>query len=165
MRQASHASTFGRQRKSLAMLRRVPALTLLAFLFTSGISSAQDAASFKVVANASNSVSSLTETEVSRLLLKKTTKWAASGAKVLPVDQLEKSSVRQTFSQEVHGKDVRAIKSYWQTQLFAGRATPPPELASDAEVLSYVRSNASAIGYVSKGAVVGDGVKIVDVTG
>ena len=124
---------------------------------------AQTGRSFKTVANQSTQVSEMSRVEVSRLFLKKKTLWAR-GEKVLPVDQLPKSSVRIDFSKVVHRKHVDAIKSYWQVKLFSGTATPPPELASDEEVLSYIRSNAGAIGYVSKGAAVGDGVKVVDIT-
>lgn len=163
MRETDMLASAARKKRLPGVTRRVLVLTLSGLLFAAGPSTAQGAAVFKVVVQASNSVSSLPEKEVSRLFLKKTIKWAG-GIKVLPVDQLEKSTVREAFSREVHGKDVRAIKSYWQTMLFAGRATPPPELASDAEILSYVRSNSGAIGYVSKGTGVGDGVKVVTIS-
>lgn len=147
------------------MIKGLPGICAgLGLLLMAGVSSAQSASPFKVIVNASNAVSSLTKVRASRLFLKKTTKWD-SGGKVQPVDQLKSSSLRQAFSEQIHDKDVRSVDSYWQTQLFAGRATPPPELASDAEVLSYVRSNAGAIGYVAEGAVLGDGVRVVEIEG
>lgn len=146
------------------MIKRVQVLTLLGFLLVAGVSAPQDSSAFKVVVNSSSSVSALTKARVSRLFLKKVTRWD-NNSKVLPVDQLEKSAVRQAFSREIHNKDVTAIKSYWNTALFAGRATPPPELASDEEILSYVRSNAGAIGYVARSTSVGEDVKVVEVTG
>ncbi len=145
-------------------MKQLTILLAAGFLLLADTGQAQAADSFKLVVHSTNSVSSLTQDKTSRLFLKKTTRWD-SGDKVLPVDQLKKSSLRETFSQAVHGKDVRSIESYWQTQIFAGRATPPPELASDAEVLDYVRSNAGAIGYVSQNATVGDGVKVVKISG
>ena len=63
----------------------------------------------------------------------------------------------------VHGKKVSSVKSYWQTMIFSGRATPPPELDSDRQVLDYVRGKPGAIGYVSAGATLGNGVKALRV--
>lgn len=146
------------------MIKRVSVQTFLAAFLLAGVCPAQDASAFKVVVNSSSSVSSLTKARASQLFLKKVTRWD-NGGKILPVDQLKSSPARQAFSQEIHDKDVRAIESYWQTQIFAGRATPPPELASDAEILDYVKSRAGAIGYVSQGATLGDGVKVVNITG
>ena len=42
-------------------------------------------------------------------------------------------------------------------QIFSGRANPPPARASDADVLTYVRSNPGAIGYVAGGVELGSG--------
>ena len=146
------------------MMRKLLIITLLLAAIGPGSPlAAQGGASFKVVVNASNPAAAMSRAEVSRLFLKKTTRWER-GNKVLPVDQLPRSSVRVAFSQAVHRKDVDKIKSYWQAQLFSGKATPPAELASDADILDYVRRNAGAIGYVSKSAV-GDGVKVLEVTG
>lgn len=138
-------------------------IALVASLLTSRLP-AQQPQTFRVVVSSSNPLASLTRAQVSQLFLKKVTRWD-HGGKVLPVDQLEKSATREAFSVRIHGRDVRAIKSYWQVQLFSGIATPPPELSTDAEVLSYVRSNANAIAYVSRNAAVGDGIKVLDVTG
>lgn len=144
-------------------MQRILQLTIPGLLWLAAATAAQDAPAFKVVVQAANPVDSLTRAQVSQLLLKKTTRWT-DGSKALPVDQLKKSALRQAFSQEIHGKDVRAIEAYWQGLIFTGRGTPPPELASDAEVLSYVSSKSAAIGYVSKAATLGDGVKVVTIT-
>ena len=146
-------------------MRRIFILSLLVSLSALALPlTAQTGGPFKVVVHPSNPVSQMSAAEVSRHFLKRTTRWPVGG-KVLPVDQLPGSAVRIDFSKAVHRKKVDAVKSYWQAQLFSGTATPPPELSSDAEVLSYVRSNAGAIGYVSRSATVGDGVKVVEVTG
>jgi ABC-type phosphate transport system substrate-binding protein len=118
------------------------------------------AASYKLVAHASNPVSSLSAAQVERLFLKKVTRWD-DGSEVQPVDLAADSPVRSAFSRDLLGKDVAAIKSYWQKMIFSGRATPPPELSTDAQVLEFVRSNPGAIGYVSAGTAVGDGVEVI----
>ena len=78
-----------------------------------------------------------------------------------PVDLAEASGIRKAFSSEVVGKDVATVRSYWQQQLFTGRGVPPVVKASDAEVLAFVASRPGAIGYVSAGAALPDGVKAV----
>jgi ABC-type phosphate transport system substrate-binding protein len=143
-----------------AILRLLPALAVVAFVAIAVTSPAR-AASFKLVVNASNPVESLSIDQVEKLFLKKTTRWD-TGGEVQPVDLADGSSVRATFSEEILGKDVPAVKSYWQRMIFSGRATPPPELSSDAEVLDFVRSNRGAVGYVGSGTAVGAGVKTVD---
>ena len=95
--------------------------------------------------------------EASKLFLKKRSKWN-HGAEVQPVELPGSSSVRGSFTQEIHNKKPAAISAYWQKLIFAGRATPPPEKGSDAEVIAYVQANPGAIGYVSSGASVSGGL-------
>jgi ABC-type phosphate transport system substrate-binding protein len=117
---------------------------------------------FQIVVSASNSISSIPTAQLTRLFLKKTTTWS-NGLKVVPVDQRRNSTVREAFSQRVHGKDASNIISYWQRQIFSGKASPPPEVSSDREVLEFIRRNSGAIGYVSSGTSLGGGVKAVRV--
>jgi ABC-type phosphate transport system substrate-binding protein len=126
-----------------------------------GATVAAQAASYKVVANNSVPVSSLSKKAASDLFLKKTTKWEG-GAPAVPVDQLESSAIRQALSKDVHGKTAAAVKSYWNQQIFSGRDVPPIEKRSDAEVLAFVRATPGAIGYVSDGAAT-DGVHVLTV--
>ncbi len=120
------------------------------------------AQAFKVIVNTANPVSSLTKADASKLFLKKSSKWD-HGAEVQPVELPGSSSIRGSFTQEIHNKKPAAISAYWQKLIFAGRATPPPEKGSDAEVVAYVQANPGAIGYVSSGASV-SGVKVVEIT-
>ena len=120
------------------------------------------ATEFVVVVNAANPVSSLSREDASKLFLKKTMKWS-TGAEVVPVDLPEGSAVRDAFTKGVLKKSVGAVKSYWQQQIFSGRGVPPTEKTSDAEVVSFVRSNPHAIGYVSAATAVGSAVKVVTV--
>ncbi len=125
------------------------------------LGSAHAQVGFRVIVNPANPVTSLRETEVARLFLKKTAAWP-TGAPVAAVDQERTSSVRRVFSLEVHAKDPDAIVAHWQTMVFSGRDTPPPVKASDASVVDFVRANPGAIGYVSEAADVA-GVKVVAV--
>lgn len=118
--------------------------------------------SFIVVVNEANPTTALPRSAVAQLFLKRAM-WG-DGQRVLPVDQPEDSETRRDFTQLVHRKSVMAIRSYWQQQIFSGRDVPPPEKTTDREVLAFVRANPNAIGYVAASAVIGDGVKILNLT-
>jgi ABC-type phosphate transport system substrate-binding protein len=117
------------------------------------------AAGYKVVVNNANGASSVPKKDLAQLFMKKTARWS-DGTPVVAVDQTEKSSVRERFTQEVHGKSVSAVKSYWQQQIFSGRDVPPVEKASDAQVIAFVKQNPGAVGYVGE-SVDTAGVKVV----
>jgi len=125
--------------------------TLLGLLLATLLPVAAAAAEFIVVVNSSNAVGSLSRSEASRLFLRSTTQWK-NGDSVKPVDQTKSSPVRAAFTKEILGRSMGAIDQYWTQSVFSGRAVPPPEKRSDAEVLAYVRENPGAIGYVSPGA-------------
>ena len=117
---------------------------------------------FQLIVHPSNPVDSLPSERVSAIFRKKISRWE-NGKRTLPVDQAPKSKVRENFSNAIHGKSVSAIKSYWQREVFAGREVPPPQKASDAEVIAYVASHPDAIGYVSTNASTSK-VKTISVT-
>jgi len=119
------------------------------------------AQSYKIIVNTSNSVTSLTKAEVSNYLLKKRSTWSG-GIEVAPVDLVAKSSVREAFSKEIHGKTTAQVRAYWQQSVFSGKETPPREMETDDKVIEFVKANAGAIGYVSAGANT-TGVKVITV--
>ena len=117
---------------------------------------------FKVVVNEANPSETISKQQLESLFMKKTGNWS-DGQRALPVDQAASSSTRHGFSKVIFGRDVHAIKSYWQRQIFSGRGVPPPEMASDDKVLAFVRANPGAIGYVSSNADVGSGIKVLEI--
>lgn len=123
----------------------------LALLVAASWHTAAFAAGYKVIVNNANETSSLAKKDLVQYFLKKTAKWS-NGTPVVAVDQTEKSAARERFTLEVHGKSVSAVKSYWQQQIFSGRDVPPVEKSSDAQVVSFVKQNPGAIGYVADGA-------------
>ena len=116
--------------------------------------------SFKVVVNERNSTSSMSKQALSRFFLKQTTTWI-NGMPAIPVDQAAGSEIREAFSQEIHDRDVKAVKSFWQRQIFSGRGVPPTEKTSDEEVLVFVQANPGAVGYVSVDTELREGVKVL----
>ena len=117
-------------------------------------SRAQDA--YRVIVNVANPVEALTRSEASRLFLTRTT-WD-TGDPAHAVDLAADSPVRQEFSRDVLGMSVTAALQQWKRN--AGEA--PPSVATDREVLAFVRLKRGAVGYVSQGANV-QGVKVVTI--
>jgi ABC-type phosphate transport system substrate-binding protein len=134
------------------------AAVLVTMLFSAGAAFAEG---FKIVVHPSNNLSSATKSEISDYLLKRKVTWP-NGTPVVPVDQPEKSAVRAAVLRDVFGRSASAIKSYWQQQIFSGRAIPPTEKASDQEVIAFVQASPGAIGYVSQTAEV-RGVTVITV--
>lgn len=113
---------------------------------------------YQVVVNAANPADTLSKEKLAGYFLKKVTRWG-DGVKIAVVDRSPGAAVRVAFSKSVLAKDVAAVKSFWQRQLFSGRETPPAELDSDREVLAFVAKTPGGIGYVSADADLGSGVK------
>ncbi len=141
------------------MKTKTLAVLIFTLLFTVSAS-----AGVKVVVNDKNVAAqdSMTKDQVADLFLKKSTRWS-NGQAVVPLDLTDSNKVRSEFSTSVLNKDLTAVKSYWQKMIFSGRATAPVELGSEAEVLDFVRKFPAAIGYVSDGATIPAGVKVVNV--
>jgi TonB family protein len=118
--------------------------------------SAQDG--FRIIVNPANPTTSLTKAQVSNLFLRRTVSWD-DGRPVAPVDQTE-ASVREAFARDVLGMPATTAFSQAQQAAASGRGEAPVSLASDREVLAFVRLKPGAIGYVSSAAPV-QGVKVV----
>jgi len=144
------------------MRRRIPSILVFLALLP-GIAPAQSPAEFKVIVHASNPMDSISANDLSRLFLKKETEWP-DGSPVVAVDLPPDSPVREAFSLAVHGRKVSSIKSYWQRQIFAGKAVPPTERENEAEVLVFVSRNPDAIGYIGSSFPLIDNVKVLTVT-
>ena len=139
------------------------AIVAILALIVSAVPAVAAGQNFKVVINDSNSTTSISKDVLSRCFMKQVEMWI-SGKSVVPVDQAASSETRKVFSTGIHGRDVNAIKSFWQRQIFSGRGVPPPEKASDDEVLAFVRVNPGAVGYVSSNATIGSGVRVLEIT-
>jgi len=137
-------------------MRRVLVLLLIA-----GVAVAEELP-FRVVVHESNPVVAVTRAQLSAIYTKRTRSWP-DGMEIFPVDHLPASRLRERFSRTVHGKSVAYVTRYWQRLIFSGRAVPPRELRSDAAVLTLVRSNAEAVGYVDARTPLSDGVKAIAV--
>lgn len=109
-----------------------------------------------IVVHPETEIGSITRAELSKIFLKRLRTWK-SGERAVPVDQLLGSPIRQVFSEHVHHRSVINVEVFWKRMIFSGRDVPPLELASDEEVLEYVRETPGAVGYLSSGDLDGVG--------
>lgn len=108
-----------------------------------GVSAAN--AEVVVVVHPSNPAGSMSAEQVADVFLGKSTALA-------PVDLPESSAIRGEFYQKVTGKDAAQVKAVWTRLIFTGKATPPKEVGSSADVKKTVASDPKAIGYIEKSA-------------
>jgi len=148
-------------RKEGMIMKQLRICAIAIFLILASANVWAQAKSYKIIVNPSNPVSSMSREDVSRIFLKKTTKFS-DGRSASPVDLPTGSPTRESFSKDVHGKSSSAVDAYWQQLIFSGRDIPPGQ-KSESGVLEFVRSNENAIGYVSPGADTG-GVKVITIT-
>lgn len=128
------------------------------FLALAGLAFAAQA-QVVVVVNAKSAAGNMTADQVASIFLGKSNT-LPSGAAAVAVDQPESAAVREQFYSKVTGKSSAQVKAAWSRLVFSGKATPPKELGSSAEVKKFVAGNADAIGYIEKSAVDGS-VKVV----
>lgn len=117
---------------------------------------------FVVIVNASNKARVLERRVVTDMFLKKRTQWSGNDM-ILPVDQSRGAAVRRQFSEQVLGRSVAEVRTYWNRLVFSGRGVPPPELANDDDVVKYVGKHGGAIGYVASSVKLGTDVRVVEV--
>lgn len=97
-----------------------------------------------VVVNPQNATGTLTSDQVAQYFLGKS-------SALTPID-LQDSALRTEFYKKVTEKDTAQVKSIWSKLVFTGKATPPKEVASAADVKKAVAADPKAIGYIEKSA-------------
>jgi len=129
---------------------RLPARSLLAALL-SGISLAS-AAQVVVIVNPKAADSPSAE-QVAALYLGKS--GSLPGGIRQALDLPDASPLREPFYTKATGKNAAQVKAIWARLAFSGKATPPKELPSAAQVKKHVAANADAIGYIDKASLDG----------
>ena len=140
-------------------MKRTHVIALLTALLFAVPASA--AGGFKVVVNGRQKTERLSKDEVSRIFLKKVTRWD-SGTEIRVVQPKVDSVVRHAFDPAVHKLPPAAIRAYWAQMVFSGRDVPPVEKANDEAIVDFVAENPGAIGVVSDGAALAKGVKVLE---
>lgn len=104
-------------------------------------------ADIAVVVNVDSGVNKLSERQVVDLFMGRYVAFP-NGATALPLDQPVDSKARAKFYELLTGKTVPQINAYWAKLIFSGRASPPRVAPDESKVLSMIRDNKHAIGYV-----------------
>lgn len=96
-----------------------------------------------VIVNPKAPYTTMTVEQVSQVFLGKNTA-------MNPIDQHESTPLRTEFYKKATDKDGPQVKAIWSKLIFTGKATPPREVSSNAEVKKAVASDLNAIGYIDK---------------
>ncbi|MBM0107838.1 hypothetical protein JM946_24145 [Steroidobacter sp. S1-65] len=128
----------------MSICKMIKATFLVAALFGASVANSE----IVIVVHPSNAAASMSAEQVADVFLGKSTA-------LVPVDLPESSAVRKEFYQKVTGKDVAQVKALWTRLIFTGKATPPKEVASGADVKKAVAADPKAIGYIEKSAIDG----------
>ncbi|MEB0137189.1 hypothetical protein QN362_17795 [Actimicrobium sp. CCC2.4] len=73
---------------------------------------------------------------------------AVAGVSVTPVAMKQGSLVRTRFLHEFLDQDDEKYDAYWTVRRYIGKGTPPAEMATAADVISYVQGTPGGIGYI-----------------
>jgi len=134
---------------------------ILVILAARSVAADRHPPAFVVIVHPGSRVTRVDRRFLAEIFLRRATRWQ-DDTPIQPVDLGPDAPARARFTQDVLSRSVASVRSYWQQRIFSGQGLPPPELASDAAVVSFVSSHRGAIGYVAPGAPV-SGVTIVDV--
>ncbi|MEH0166289.1 hypothetical protein ABT392_02675 [Paucibacter sp. JuS9] len=110
------------------------------------------AAQVAVIVNPKSALTSLTADQAAAIFMGRTNV-LPSGAAAQAADLPEASTSREQFYSKAAGKSSAQVKAAWSRLTFSGKATPPKELTSAADVKKHVAANPDAIGYIEKSAV------------
>lgn len=73
---------------------------------------------------------------------------SVAGVSVSPVAMKSGSSVRTRFLHEFLDQDDEKYDAYWTVRRYIGKGTPPVEMTSALDVISYVQATPGGIGYI-----------------
>lgn len=124
------------------------ALAALGLLTMAQAASAQVA----VIVNPKSPLASMTQEQVAAIFLGKSST-LPSGQTAVPADLPESDKAREIFYSKAAGKSPSQVKATWARLTFSGKATPPKEVPTAADVKKHVAANPDAIGYIEKSAV------------
>jgi ABC-type phosphate transport system substrate-binding protein len=105
-----------------------------------------------VIVNPKNPTTAVTTEQAAQLFLGKSASFPG-GSAATALNLVEGAALRDEFYAKVADKNPGQVKAYWAKQMFSGKASPPREFATAAEVKKAVAADPGAIGYVDKGLV------------
>ena len=105
-----------------------------------------------VIVNPKSPMASMTPEQAAAIFLGKSST-LPSGQTAVPADLPESDKARDIFYSKAAGKSPSQVKATWARLTFSGKATPPKEVPTAADVKKHVAANPDAIGYIEKSAV------------
>lgn len=126
-------------------LLRAVATALAVLALTTGLPAAAQP-ELAIVAARNGRITALTQDEAVQLYLGRRTT-LADGTPVNLID-LPAGNVRDSFYEQLTGKNPSQTRAYWSRLVFTGRALPPLEAASTAEARDWIASRPGTIGYL-----------------
>ena len=141
-------------------MKNRPLLNSVFWLLACGLMLSVSTASAKPIAIAHPGVAdgSVSGSDLKNMFLNKKTSWS-DGSRVVLATQ-KSGGTHDAFLKAHVGKSPSQFKSFWRKLVFTGKAKLPKAFASDADVISYVKSTQGALGYIDDGTP-HDGVKVV----
>lgn len=140
----------------MSRLRVLPLAAAMAIL----LSTCGFAGTFKVIANPSVRVDSITPAQLRSVFMEEL-RSLGDGSHVEPV-VARRGDAHEAFLKLYLGKDSDELQIYYRALVFTGKGSMPKMLDSDAEIAQYVAHTRGAIGYVSDQELT-DGVKILSI--
>lgn len=129
-------------------------LLIVALIF-SGIAQAD----ILVIVNAKNSITTLEKKQVMDLFMGRVSAFPDQH-RAQTLDLKTGTPLRANFYKRLTGKNEAQVDAYWATLIFAGRMSPPKQLADEKTLINEVISNVEAIAYITRQALP-TGVKVV----
>lgn len=105
-----------------------------------------------VVVAANSPIHKLDRQQVADIFLGRVRAWP-SGATITPLELAETSPEYAQFHATVTEKPGFRIKAYWSRMVFAGKALPPAQLNTAAEIERALLANPNAIAFLDSRAV------------
>jgi ABC-type phosphate transport system substrate-binding protein len=124
----------------------MPRLLILIILV---LTSAALRADILVIANAQNPETSLSKKQVVDLFMGRVSAFP-SGQAAITLDYKAGTPLRSEFYKILTGKNEAQVDAYWATLVFAGRMTPPQQLADSSATINEVSQNRAAIAYIER---------------
>lgn len=126
-------------------------LLLVLLVALAGIAASANA-EVVVVVSSKSPIKSLTAEQTSKIFLGKVVTFP-DGQAAVPIDQSEKSKVREEFYDKVVRKSPAQLTAYWAKIIFTGDGRPPMLVDGNIAVRKAVADNPNAIGYIDKKSV------------
>lgn len=114
----------------------------------------------EVVASPDITDDSLTASDIENLFLGK--KKSLPGGQKVKVVTLKSGGAHDEFLSQYVGKSASQFSAYWKRKIVDGTGIPPKSFSSEQELIDYVKSQRSIIGYISD-ASSADGVNVIQV--